>query len=83
MIGHDPHGRRGGQTGPAACDDLQRADHVRLDRLMARARETVDDGGIAHQVALRAVARLVFTHAFAEEAVLSRRRAGSFPRAIR
>ena len=48
----------------------QRADHARLDRLMARARDTVDTGGVAHQVALRAVARLVFTHAFAEEAVL-------------
>jgi hemerythrin superfamily protein len=48
----------------------QRADHARLDRLMARARETVETGGVAHQVALRAVARLVFTHAFAEEAVL-------------
>ena len=48
----------------------QRADHARLDRLMARARETAEVGGIAHQVALRAVARLVFTHAFAEDAVL-------------
>jgi hemerythrin superfamily protein len=48
----------------------QRADHAQLDRLMARARETVETGGVAHQVALRAVARLVFTHAFAEEAVL-------------
>jgi hypothetical protein len=34
------------------------------------ARTTADTGGVAHQVALRAVARLVFTHAFAEEAVL-------------
>jgi hypothetical protein len=49
---------------------VQRADHARLDRLMARARATVDSGGVAHQVALRAVARLVFTHAFAEESVL-------------
>jgi hemerythrin superfamily protein len=48
----------------------QRADHARLDRLMARARDTVETGGVAHQVALRAVARLVFTHAFAEESVL-------------
>jgi hypothetical protein len=48
----------------------QRADHARLDRLIARARETAEAGGIAHQVALRALARLVFTHAFAEEAVL-------------
>jgi hemerythrin superfamily protein len=48
----------------------QRADHARLDRLMARARATTDAGGLAHQVAVRRVARLVFTHAFAEEAVL-------------
>jgi hemerythrin superfamily protein len=48
----------------------QRADHARLDRLMQRARATEAEGGIAHQVALRAVARLVFTHAFAEESVL-------------
>jgi hypothetical protein len=48
----------------------QRADHARLARLMARARETEATGGTAHAVALRAVARLVFTHAFAEEAVL-------------
>jgi hypothetical protein len=48
----------------------QRADHQRLDRLMRRARETAAEGGPAHAVALRAVARLVFTHAFAEEAVL-------------
>ena len=57
----------GGRTSILA---RQRADHARLDRLMARARETVETGGIAHQVALRAVARLVFTHAFAEESVL-------------
>jgi hemerythrin superfamily protein len=48
----------------------QRSDHTRLDQLMTRARQTVEEGGIAHQVALRAVARLVFTHAFAEESVL-------------
>ena len=59
--------RLGGRTSIQA---RQRADHTRLDRLMARARETVQEGGIAHQVALRAVARLVFTHAFAEESVL-------------
>jgi hemerythrin superfamily protein len=57
----------GGRTSILA---RQRADHARLDRLMARARSTADTGGVAHQVALRAVARLVFTHAFAEEAVL-------------
>ena len=59
--------RLGGRTSILA---RQRADHARLDRLMARARVTVQEGGIAHQVALRAVARLVFTHAFAEESVL-------------
>jgi len=59
--------RLGGRTSILA---RQRADHARLDRLMARARTTAQEGGIAHQVALRAVARLVFTHAFAEESVL-------------
>jgi hypothetical protein len=48
----------------------QRADHARLDRLMDRARFTLTAGGREHMVALRAVARLVFTHAFAEESVL-------------
>jgi hemerythrin superfamily protein len=48
----------------------QRADHARLDRLIAQARKTAETGGIAHQVTLRALAQLVFTHAFAEEAVL-------------
>jgi hemerythrin superfamily protein len=57
----------GGRTSILA---RQRADHERLDRLMARARATEKTGGTAHAVALRAVARLVFTHAFAEEAVL-------------
>jgi hypothetical protein len=57
----------GGRTSILA---RQRADHARLDRLMARARETEAVGGAAHAVALRAVARPVFTHAFAEEAVL-------------
>jgi len=57
----------GGRTSILA---RQRADHQRLDRLMRRARETAAEGGPAHAVALRAVARLVFTHAFAEEAVL-------------
>lgn len=49
---------------------LQRADHVRLNRLMTEARETEAEGGRAHRVALRKLARLVFTHAFAEESVL-------------
>jgi hypothetical protein len=57
----------GGRTSILA---RQRADHARLDRLMARARATEDRDPRAHAVALRAVARLVFTHAFAEEAVL-------------
>ena len=56
--------------GPWSILALQRADHVRLDRLMDRARATVRTGGREHAVALRAVARLVFTHAFAEESVL-------------
>jgi hemerythrin superfamily protein len=48
----------------------QRADHEKLDVLMARARAALDEGGTEHSRALRAMARLVFTHAFAEEAVL-------------
>jgi hemerythrin superfamily protein len=56
--------------GPLSILTLQRRDHVRLDRLMDRARATLATGGVEHEVALRAVARLVFTHAFAEEAVL-------------
>jgi hemerythrin superfamily protein len=56
--------------GPTSLLTRQRADHARLDRLMAQAWVTEAGGGRAHQVALRAVARLVCTHAFAEEAVL-------------
>jgi hypothetical protein len=41
-----------------------------VDLLMDRARATEESAGTAHAVALRAVARIVFTHAFAEEAVL-------------
>jgi hemerythrin superfamily protein len=37
---------------------------------MDRARTTRDTGGVEHAKTLRALARLVFTHAFAEEAVL-------------
>ena len=48
----------------------QRADHARLARLMERTRATEEAGGREHTAALRALARLVFTHAFAEEAVL-------------
>jgi hemerythrin superfamily protein len=57
----------GGRTSILA---RQRADHERLDRLIGRARDTETAGGAAHAVALRGIARLVFTHAFAEEAVL-------------
>jgi hemerythrin superfamily protein len=56
--------------GPTSILARQRADHARLARLMAQARNTEQDGGTAHAVTLRAIARLVFTHAFAEEAVL-------------
>jgi len=66
-IADQPQAQLGGRTSILA---RQRADHTRLDRLMERARATMQEGGIAHQVALRAVARLVFTHAFAEESVL-------------
>jgi hemerythrin superfamily protein len=57
----------GGRTSILA---RQRADHERLDRLMDRVRATREQGGPAHAAALRALTRLVFTHAFAEEAVL-------------
>jgi hemerythrin superfamily protein len=57
----------GGRTSILA---RQRADHERLDRLMDRARATREQGGPAHSATLRALTRLVFTHAFAEEAVL-------------
>jgi hemerythrin superfamily protein len=60
-------GQMGGRTSIVA---RQRADHERLDRLIARARATHDSGGAAHARTLRALTRLVFTHAFAEEAVL-------------
>jgi hypothetical protein len=56
--------------GPLSILTLQKRDHERLDRLMAEARRTEAEGGRAHRIALRKVARLVFTHAFAEEAVL-------------
>jgi hypothetical protein len=57
----------GGRTSILA---RQRADHERLDRLMDRARATRDQEGTEHAAVLRALTRLVFTHAFAEEAVL-------------
>jgi hypothetical protein len=60
-------GQLGGRTSILA---RQRADHERLGRLIDRARATVEGGGVEHAKTLRALARLVFTHAFAEEAVL-------------
>jgi hypothetical protein len=46
---------------------LQRQDHVELDRLITRL-ET--DTGAAYEATFQALNRLVFSHAFAEEAVL-------------
>jgi Hemerythrin HHE cation binding domain len=66
-IAHQSVEQLGGESSILA---KQRADHARLDRLMDRARATRAAGGREHAVALRAVARLVFTHAFAEESVL-------------
>ncbi|PVZ08463.1 hemerythrin domain-containing protein [Actinomycetospora cinnamomea] len=66
-IAHQDDARMGG---PLSILTLQRRDHERLDRLMDRARQTLATGGVEHEVTLRALARLVFTHAFAEEAVL-------------
>jgi hypothetical protein len=60
-------GQMGGRTSILA---RQRADHERLDKLIAQARATRDSRGTAHAKTLRALTRLVFTHAFAEEAVL-------------
>lgn len=75
MTGPIRQGSIAGQTveqlgGRASILTRQRADHERLARLMERARATEETGGREHAVALRALARLVFTHAFAEEAVL-------------
>ena len=61
----------------------QRSDHTRLDQLMTRARQTVEEGGIAHQVALRAVARLVFTTPSPRSQCCSPRHGGSFRRGTR
>src|SRR3954447_16865159 len=66
-IAHQSVEQLGGRSSILA---KQRADHARLDRLMDRARATRAAGGREHAAALRAVARLVFTHAFAEESVL-------------
>jgi hemerythrin superfamily protein len=75
MTDQAPHRSLAGHTveelgGLSSILTRQRADHERLHRLMERARATLEAGGREHAVALRAVARLVFTHAFAEEAVL-------------
>jgi hemerythrin superfamily protein len=66
-IAHQSVGQLGGRTSILA---RQCADHERLDRLINRARATRQEGGAEHAKTLRALARLVFTHAFAEEAVL-------------
>jgi hemerythrin superfamily protein len=66
-VAHQSRSEMGGRLSVLA---LQRADHMRLDRLMTRARSTVRTGGREHARVLRSLARLVFTHAFAEESVL-------------
>ena len=45
----------------------QRRDHQRLDELLAKVRSTTGD---ERDEAINRVCRLVFTHAFAEEAIL-------------
>jgi hypothetical protein len=45
----------------------QKADHVRLDRMLEQLPRT---DGHAREDLLRRISRLVFSHAFAEEAVL-------------
>jgi hemerythrin superfamily protein len=75
MAGPNRHGSIADQTleqlgGRTSILARQRVDHQRLARLMERARSTEEAGGREHAAALRALARLVFTHAFAEEAVL-------------
>ncbi|MGK8503411.1 hemerythrin domain-containing protein [Nocardia asiatica] len=53
--------------GPRSVLSLQRRDHQVLDALLARIGDSVGD---ARREALAALCRLVFPHAFAEEAVL-------------
>lgn len=53
--------------GPHSVLTRQRRDHATLDRLLRRVEET---SGAERQDALTALCRLVFPHAFAEEAVL-------------
>lgn len=54
--------------GPLSILTRQKRDHERLDRLLHRLDRSAP--GVDEQAALRAIARLVFPHAFAEEAVL-------------
>ncbi len=53
--------------GPLSVLVRQKRDHIRLDRLLA---ELSHSGGHAERRTLNEIMRLVFTHAFAEEAVL-------------
>lgn len=53
--------------GPDSVLARQRRDHIELDRLLERCRRS---GGVEQQQVLRKINRLVFPHAFAEEAVL-------------
>jgi hemerythrin superfamily protein len=53
--------------GPGSVLVRQRRDHAELDRLLQRCRTST---GAQQQEALRQTWRLVFPHAFAEEAVL-------------
>jgi hemerythrin superfamily protein len=53
--------------GPGSVLALQRADHIRLDRLL---RELDGSTGAAQEEVLTRIDRLVFSHAFAEETVL-------------
>jgi hemerythrin superfamily protein len=66
-VAHQSVEQMGGRSSILA---RQRADHERLDRLMDRARATRAEGGAEHARTLRALTRLVFAHAFAEESVL-------------
>ena len=56
--------------GPASILCRQRRDHVELDQLLHELDETWGAGGAAQDDVLTRLARLVFPHAFAEEAVL-------------
>ncbi|WP_210650547.1 hemerythrin domain-containing protein [Nocardioides sp. SYSU D00065] len=54
--------------GPLSILTRQKRDHERLDRLLQQLDRSAP--GIEEQATLQAIARLVFPHAFAEEAVL-------------